>query len=73
MNAAPPNDLLWLLFCIAIIMVGFFYWIPSFVAFARSHPHRWLILAANFIFAGTIVGWVVTLAWALTDVAKPKN
>ncbi|MGU3539684.1 hypothetical protein [Methylobacterium sp. A54F] len=35
--------------------------LPSFVAFRRRDPNRWLILAFN----SSIVGWVVALALAV--------
>jgi hypothetical protein len=43
------------------------YWTPTIIAFVRKHPSRGGILALNFFFGWTFVGWVVTLAWALSD------
>lgn len=43
------------------------YWIPTIVAFVRKHPSRGGILALNFFFGWTFLGWVVSLAWALSD------
>jgi Superinfection immunity protein len=43
------------------------YWIPTIIAFVRKHPSRGGILALNFFFGWTFVGWVVSLAWALSD------
>jgi Superinfection immunity protein len=43
------------------------YWIPTIIGFVRKHPSRGGILALNFFFGWTFVGWVVSLAWALSD------
>ena len=43
------------------------YWIPTIIAFVRKHPSRGGILTLNFFFGWTFVGWVVSLAWALSD------
>ena len=54
-----------------IILLGYLilaviYCVPSFVAFARRHPNRWLICVINLAFGGTIIGWFGTLIWALS-------
>jgi hypothetical protein len=43
------------------------YWVPTIVAFVRRHPSKAAILAVNFFFGWTFVGWVLSLAWALSD------
>jgi Superinfection immunity protein len=43
------------------------YWTPTIIAFVREHPSRGGILALNFFFGWTFVGWVVSLTWALSD------
>ncbi len=51
-----------------LLMILFIpYWIPTIVAFVRKHPSRNGILALNLFFGWTFVGWVVSLAWALSD------
>ncbi len=51
-----------------LLMILFIpYWIPTIIAFVRTHPSRNGILALNFFFGWTFVGWVVSLAWALSD------
>jgi hypothetical protein len=49
----------------AALFAFFLHFVPSFIAFTRNHPMRWAILAVNIIFGWTIVGWVLTLVWAL--------
>ncbi len=47
------------------VVVLFLYGLPTFIAFGRGHPNRWLILIVNVAVGGTIVGWLVALIWAL--------
>jgi hypothetical protein len=35
--------------------------VPTIVAFRRNHPNRWLILALNLAFGGTVFGWVICI------------
>ncbi|MET3900679.1 hypothetical protein ABIB57_004645 [Devosia sp. UYZn731] len=51
------------IFCVAAI-AGAIYLIPTFVAFARRHPNRWLIMVINVAFGGTGIGWLGSLVWA---------
>ncbi|WP_311274927.1 superinfection immunity protein [Methylobacterium sp. WCS2018Hpa-22] len=53
--------------CVAV------YGLPSIIAFHRRHPNRWVILAVNGLFGGTLVGWVVALVWALHAVHRPDQ
>lgn len=43
------------------------YWLPTIIAFKRNHPSKGGILAVNFFFGWTFVGWIVPLVWALSD------
>lgn len=47
--------------------------LPSFIAFRREHPNRWLILAINIFLGGTGIGWGVALIWALNVVHLSKQ
>jgi uncharacterized protein len=40
------------------------YVLPSLVAFGRSHPNRWPILAINIAAGITFFGWLVAMVWA---------
>jgi hypothetical protein len=40
------------------------YFAPALVAFFRCQQNRWFILALNFLFGWTLVGWIICLAWA---------
>jgi hypothetical protein len=50
---------------LAILFVPF--WTPTIVAFYRNHPSKIGILALNFFFGWTFIGWVLSLVWALSD------
>lgn len=57
-------------YCASVLVV---YLIPSFVAFFRGHPNRWMIFAANFFLGGTGFVWFVALCWSLHKIHDPKN
>ncbi len=48
-------------------LISIVYFIPTMLAFERSHPQRIPILVINIFLGCTIVGWVVALVWALID------
>jgi hypothetical protein len=50
---------------LAVLLVP--YWLPTIIAFKRQHPSRGAVLAINFFLGWTFVGWVVAIAWALSD------
>ncbi len=60
---APVHFLIVL--CIAALLIGVPYFIPSIVAYARRKTNRGAILALNIFLGWTVVGWVVALVWAL--------
>ncbi|MDG2475680.1 MAG: superinfection immunity protein [Flavobacteriaceae bacterium] len=59
---------------LAIILVSVIaiavYFLPTIVAFKRSHRNRWIILLLN-IFGATIIFWVIALIWAFNKVDDP--
>lgn len=54
----------WLLAILLLVM-------PAIIAFRRGHPNRWLILLVNVVLAGTVIGWLAALVWALRIVRVP--
>ena len=67
-----PNNSVWILFCVTLILFNFTYWIPAVVAFLRNHPYRWLILIANCVFGVTVFGWFLILIWAAYEKPTPR-
>lgn len=51
---------------VILLIVLFVHFLPSYVAFSRFHPARWAILLVNIFFGWTLIGWVITLVWALS-------
>jgi hypothetical protein len=44
---------------------GFFYLIPTVVAFARAHPHRYALFLLNTLLGWSGIVWFGALIWAL--------
>ena len=49
-----------------VLLVVFFYMLPSFVASKRRHRQVKAILVVNILLGWSFLGWVASLAWALT-------
>lgn len=59
-------------FMIVACIVGFFFYIvPSVIAFARGHHNAGAICAVNILFGWSVIGWIISLIWALTSSASP--
>jgi hypothetical protein len=70
--AQPDNTLSNGEFLIIIILVGVvIYFSPAIIAFNRKHRNRWVILAINFVFGGTLIAWVLCLVWSLNKFDDP--
>lgn len=53
-------------FFLPIFGFGFLlYFLPTIIAFARSKRDVISILALNFLLGWTLIGWVISLVWAL--------
>jgi hypothetical protein len=59
-NSLPAFDNSWLI----VGSLTAIYFAPALIAFFRRQQNRWLILAVNFLFGWTMVGWIICLAWA---------
>ena len=53
-----------------VLVVGGLYFIPSIVALMREHPSRAGIIILNIFLGWTLVGWVVSLAWAASSTGR---
>lgn len=69
--AAAPSDEpgAFAMFAVMCVALGL-YSIPAVVAFHRGHPNRWVILAVNFLFGGTGIGWIGALLWAASAIHR---
>jgi hypothetical protein len=50
-----------ILFAVGLVV----YFVPSFIAFSRGHPHRRWILILNILGGWTLIAWVAALIWSL--------
>ena len=55
---------------ILLIMLAIPYFLPAVIGLVRNHHQKWAILALDTFLGWTVIGWGVSLAWALT--AKQK-
>jgi len=44
------------------------YCLPTFIAVFRKHPNRRAIIWVNMLLGWSLIGWIVTMIWALTTV-----
>jgi len=49
-----------------LIVALLLYFVPSVVAFVRSHHNKWAIFALNLLLGWTFLGWIAALVWSLT-------
>ena len=49
---------------LVIALIGFFYFLPTILAYDRKVEGRGWILLANIFFAGTGIVWIILLVWA---------
>lgn len=55
---------------IGISVFIYIYFLPTIIAFNRSHRNRWIIFILN-IFGASIIPWVIGLVWALNKIDDP--
>jgi hypothetical protein len=48
---------------LAILLIAYF--LPAFIGYSRRHPSCHAILALNIFLGWTLLGWVVSIVWAL--------
>ena len=46
--------------------------LPAIIAYFRDHPQQNAITALNLFLGWTLLGWVLSLVWALTEVRKEQ-
>ena len=57
------------MFFAGIIGLAIFF-LPTIVAFKRSHRNRWIILLLN-ILGATVIFWIIALVWAFNKFDDP--
>ncbi len=49
-----------------IIFLGM-YFLPTFIAFSKGKRNKGAILALNFFLGLSVIGWIISFVWALTQ------
>ncbi len=58
---------------VIFIISSTLYFLPSIIAFNRGHINKVVILILNLFLGWTLVGWIISLIWALTGFTlEPK-
>ena len=70
--STPDGPFIAFVLLMAVVLFGI-YPIPTYVAFSRSHPNRWVILALNLCLGGTGIVWVGCLIWATMRIHLPAD
>ena len=54
-----------------VILGGFvLYFVPAFAAVLRRHPQQNAIIVLTIFGGWTVIGWLIALVWASTQVKK---
>ena len=61
-----------LLFVVFLSVLTFFYFLPTIVAVSNKHPSIPGILLLNFFFGWSVLGWVISLVWAVSKPQVPQ-
>lgn len=51
-----------------VVLIITLYFLPSWIASIRNHHNFWPIAVVNLFFGLTLLGWVICLAWSLSQV-----
>ena len=55
-------------FVSAVCLVAYF--LPTLSAFYREHPSRWPIFWVNLFLGFTLLGWIICMFWALSEISR---
>ena len=55
------------LFAVFITILSLFYFLPFAIAFHKKRVNTGAIFALNLFLGWTLIGWVISLVWALKD------
>jgi tryptophan-rich sensory protein len=56
---------------IFVIISICFYFLPTIIAFRRNRHNKWAIFLLNFFLGWSLIGWVVSLVWAVSTSEPP--
>ena len=55
---------------LVFLVIFALYFIPTIVALTRDHPSKGGIIVLNIFLGWTLIGWVVSLAWAFSSTGR---
>ena len=59
---------------LVLLVIGVpFYLAPTLIALARGHNNVAPVFVVNFFLGWALVGWVIAMAWAFTDLKHLEN
>jgi Superinfection immunity protein len=61
-----------LLFVVFLLVLTFSYFLPTVVAVSNKHPSIAGILLLNLFFGWSVLGWVISLVWAVSKPQVPQ-
>jgi len=56
-----------LIFSVLITLLSLFYFLPFAIAFNKKRANTGAIFALNLFLGWSLIGWVVSLVWALKE------
>lgn len=56
-----------------ILILLMIYFIPGIIAGKRNHRNKNAIFTLNALAGWTIVGWIISMVWAMTADTAPKK
>lgn len=56
-----------------LVIAALLYFVPAVVARIREHQNAGAIVLLNLFLGWTLLGWVVALVWAFTEVRKAPS
>ncbi len=57
-----------LIFLVIAVVCFVIYFLPTIIAFKKERDNKVSILALNLFLGWSLIGWVVSLVWALKEV-----
>ena len=61
---------------VAFLLIGiaiFMYFLPAIIGFYRNKHNKLAIFALNTLVGWSVIGWIISLIWALSGDVKPEN
>jgi uncharacterized membrane protein len=56
---------------IILLILLVMYFLPAIIAFSRSRHNKGAILVLNLFLGWTVLGWVVSMVWAVSSSQPP--